>query len=57
MSDKKPTIHKKREQIEREAEEAARIEKAMLKLLTEKYPSEAAKFARLVSRELSLKLC
>lgn len=42
----KVKILKKREQIEREAEEAARVEKAMLKLLTEKYPGEARRFAR-----------
>ncbi len=31
---------------DRQNEEATRVEKAMLKLLTEKYPNEARKFIR-----------
>jgi hypothetical protein len=46
MSERKPTIHKKREQIEREAEQTRRIEIAMLKLLAEKHPGEARRFTR-----------
>jgi hypothetical protein len=45
---------KKKETIEREAEDARRTELAMLKLLAKKYPSEAKKFLATVESSFSL---
>ena len=50
----KPIKRIPRETVEKQREETRRTELAMLKLLSAKYPSEAAKFAKSVTQNLSL---
>ncbi len=46
MNERKPTIHKKREQIEQEREREKRAEITMLEILIARYPDPARRLVR-----------